>query len=184
MACSKNSDSILETDRLILRELTCADIEALSLILQDKETMHAYEHAFDDMEVRDWLDRQLHRYQNDGFGLWAVILRESGEFIGQCGITLQECKGASVHEVGYLFRRAFWHKGYATEAAKACKRHAFENPGISELYAIIRDTNTASRKVAERLGMEHRGTLVKHYYGMTMPHDIFSIRRTDLLSGA
>ena len=177
MDCSKNSESILETDRLSLRKLASDDLDSLKLILQDENVMYAYEHAFDHEEVRDWLNRQLQRYERDGFGLWAVILRETGEFIGQCGITFQECHEDMVHEVGYLFRHDFWGKGYATEAANACKSYAFQHLETSKLYAIIRDMNTPSKRVAERIGMQKEGTLVKHYYGVTMPHDIFSIRR-------
>ena len=68
---------ILETDRLILREMTENDFDALCNILQDAEVMYAYEHAFSDEEVHDWLDRQLNRYKQYGFGLWAVILKET-----------------------------------------------------------------------------------------------------------
>lgn len=83
-------DKILETERLVLRKLTQEDFTDLCKILKDKEVMYAYEHAFEDDEAHDWLDRQIMRYKNDGFGLWAVILKENGEFIGQCGITMQE----------------------------------------------------------------------------------------------
>lgn len=176
MDCSKNSDHILETDRLLLRKLTQDDFSSLCLILQDEEVMYAYEHAFSDQEVHEWLDRQLSRYQQNGLGLLGVILKETGELIGQCGITLQECHESMVHEVGYLFRRSHWHQGFATEAALACRDYAFQSLGTGEVYAIIRDTNTASKKVAERLGMTLRGSLMKHYWGVDMPHDIFSVR--------
>mgnify|MGYP003254218861 FL=1 len=59
---------------------------------------------------------QLNRYENDGFGLWAVVLEETGEVIGQCGLTMQDLNGEQVLEVGYLLAKDFWHKGYATEA--------------------------------------------------------------------
>ena len=83
--------------------------------------MYAYEGAFDDAEARDWLERQMARYKKWGFGLWAVVLKETGELIGQCGLTMQSWKDREVLEVGYLFRRAYWHQGYATEAARVCK---------------------------------------------------------------
>ena len=79
---------ILETERLYLRELRREDRTALCGMLQDAEVMYAYEHAFSDEEVDQWLARQLERYERDGFGLWAVIEKKSGELIGQCGLTL------------------------------------------------------------------------------------------------
>lgn len=83
---------IIETERLYLRKLMQNDFEALCGILQDDETMYAYEGAFSDEEVQEWLDRQLARYEKYGFGLWAVILKENGELIGQCGLTMQPWK--------------------------------------------------------------------------------------------
>lgn len=168
---------ILETKRLILRKMTQHDFEALCLILQDAEVMTAYEHPFCVEEVQEWLDRQLERYDRDGVGLWAVVLKDTGEMIGQCGLTLQDADGKEVVEVGYLFQKRFWHQGYATEAAIACKEYAFDVLGVDEVYSIIRDTNTASQRVAMRNGMTARGCFVKHYYGMDMPHIIYSVKR-------
>ena len=161
---------ILETERLYLRELERSDYEALCRILQDEETMYAYEGAFSDEEVWAWLERQLDRYRRLGFGLWAVVLKESGEVIGQCGLTMQPWKEAEVLEIGYLFARDYWHRGCAAEAAAACKRYAFETLGADEVCSIIRDTNAASQKVAERNGMTVRDAWTKHYRGVDMPH--------------
>lgn len=175
-----NSQSfILETERLYLRPMAQADFEDLCLMLKDPVVMAAYEHAFDDAEVQDWLDRQLRRYQDYGFGLWAVVLKESGRMIGQCGLTMQECNGEQVPEIGYLFQKAFWHQGYAIEAASACKRYAFDVLGAEEVFSIIRDTNIPSQHVAERNGMVRRGSFVKYYYHTYMLHFIFSITRAE-----
>lgn len=161
---------ILETKRLILREMTQDDLPALQGILQDEETMYAYNGAFDEAETQAWLDRQLSRYAQYGFGLWAVVLKESGGMIGQCGLTMQPWCGDEVLEVGYLFNRAFWHHGYATEAARGCMEYAFDLLGAREVCSIIRETNLPSRRVAERNGMTMRDTWVKHYRGIDMPH--------------
>ena len=157
---------ILETERLYLRRLEQTDFDALCKILKDAEVMYAYEHAFSDAEVHEWLDRQLGRYAEYGLGLWAGILKENGELIGQCGITMQDWNGRQVPEIGYLFQKAFWHKGYATEAATACRDYAFGTLGLKEIFSIIRDNNFASQRVAERAGMSVTGSLTKHYYGM------------------
>lgn len=168
---------ILETDRLILRELCLLDKENLSLILQDKDVMYAYEHAFSDGEVDIWLNNQLRRYKEDGFGLWAVVLKNTDDLIGQCGLTVQKIGEKEVVEVGYLFKKAYWHKGYATEAAIACKNYAFNTLDIDEVYSIIRDNNMPSINVAKRNGMTIKGEFTKHYYGMDMPHLIFSVNK-------
>lgn len=140
--------------------------------------MYAWEHAFSDDEVTQWLQNQLRRYAEHGFGLWAVVLRGTGEMIGQCGLTWQEDgSGRPVLEVGYLFQKAFWHNGYAAEAAIACKEYAFERLGAQVVCSIIRDNNLPSQKVALRNGMAPTGSVVKHYYGMDMPHLIFSVQR-------
>ena len=169
--------TILETPRLLLREMTTSDLPAICRVLQDEKTMYAYEHAFSDEEAQAWLNNQLRRYREDGFGLWAVVLKESGEIIGQCGITLQDVNGEWVPEVGYLFERAYWHQGFATEAAIACKEYAFNVLGLDTVYSIIRDNNIASQNVAKRNGMTVCGRIVKHYYGMDMPHLVYRAER-------
>lgn len=174
---SESGREVLTTERLKLRRLTQEDLPALKAILQDEITMKAYEHAFSDEEVDQWLARQQSRYAQYGFGLWAVELKTTGEMIGQCGLTMQPTDRGEVLEIGYLFRRDCWHHGYATEAAQACKAYAFDVLGAQEVYSIIRDTNLASQAVARRNGMEARGTFVKRYYGIDMPHLMFSVRK-------
>ena len=166
---------ILETDRLFMRELIQSDYPALCQILQDEKVMYAYEGAFSDPEVKEWLDRQRMRYQKWQFGLWAVILKNTNVLIGQCGLTMQPWKDTEVLEIGYLFNQAYWHQGYATEAAKACKKYAFETLKASEVCSIIRDTNLASQKVAVRNGMTKKDNWIKHYRGVDMPHDRYVV---------
>lgn len=170
---------ILETRRLYLRRLEESDYQALCRTLQDEQAMYAYEGAFRDEEVHDWLARQLLRYEAHNFGLWAVILKETGQFIGQCGLTMQPWEGKQVLEIGYLFERAHWHRGYATEAAIACKRYAFEVLGAEEVCSIIRDTNRASQRVAERNGLRKTETAIKHYRGVLMPHFRYVMTRAE-----
>lgn len=170
---------ILETKRLMMRELTPSDDTALCGILQDPEVMYAYNGAFDDEEVQSWLDRQLNRYEeyNHQYGLWAVILKETGDLIGQCGLTVQPWKEQHFLEIGYLFRKDCWHRGYATEAAIACREYAFSALHAEEVVSIIRDSNIPSQNVARRNGMIPIDTWVKHYRGVDMPHILFSVKR-------
>ena len=91
----------IETDRLLLREMSLSDMEALSSILQDENVMYAYNGAFSDEETLAWMQKQLRRYREHGFGLWGVFQKSTGEMIGQCGITMQEYNGGQVPEIGY-----------------------------------------------------------------------------------
>ena len=169
-------DWILTTPRLALRPLQDTDFDALCETLQDPQAMKAYEHGFSKEEVSCWLSKQQARYAQDGVGLWAVTDRENGIFLGQCGITMQEWDGRRVPEIGYLFAKHHWHRGYATEAAVACREYAFRELGLPEVYSIIRENNLPSQKVARRNGMAVVGRQIKHYYGMEMPHLVYSVR--------
>ena len=126
---------ILETERLLLRGLEQGDFKDVCKLLQDDEVMYAYEGAFNDQEVQNWLDRQFGRYRHDGFGLWGVVEKGSNELIGQCGITYQEFDGKRVPEIGYLFKKEFWHKGFAIEAAVAWfRRGLFDHTGYQYCF--------------------------------------------------
>lgn len=168
---------ILETERLILREMTQDDYPALAAILMDEQTMYAYEGAFSESETQMWLDRNLTRYHNDGIGLWAVVRKDNDLMIGQCGLTWQEVNDMRIPEVGYLLNRAYWGNSYAIEAAIACKEYGFRQLGFGEIYSIVRDTNIASMNVAIRNGMLIRDRFIKHYRGVDMPHFAFAAKK-------
>lgn len=168
---------ILETERLALRRLDEADFDAWKAVLGDPRVMYAYEHGFSDGEVRQWIGRQQERYAKYGFGLWAAIEKASGELIGDCGITMQDWSGREVPEIGWHLRRDKWGQGFASEAARACREYGFHTLNFPELFAIIRDSNLPSQRVALRCGMSVRGAFVKHYRGVDMPHLVFSVKR-------
>ena len=168
---------ILETERLYLREMTRDDFPLLCKHLQDIEVMYAWEHAYSDDEVWEGIEKQFVRYKESGFGVWAVILKEDEELIGQCGLSMQPCENRELLEIGYIFQKKHWHKGYATEAAAACREYAFDKLNADEVFSLIRDTNIASQNVAKRNGMSLRGTYVKHYRGIDMLHRIFSVKK-------
>jgi RimJ/RimL family protein N-acetyltransferase/GNAT superfamily N-acetyltransferase len=171
--------TILETRRLTLREMTPDDLPALWEIVGDDETMYAWNGAWSERENAEGVEKQLRSYRENGFGRWAVVLRDTGRVIGMCGLQWCETDTARVPEIGYLFNRAFWHNGYAAEAALACKRYAFGVLGLREVYSLVRDNNFASMNVAIRAGMTVRGRFSKHYRGVDMPHYIFSVRASD-----
>jgi len=168
----------LRTARLVLRDMGEDDLPALRTILTDPVAMTAYEGPFAESECRAWLERNLQRYSEDGFGLWAVELADApGEMIGQCGITRQRIDDDEVLEVGYLFRPAHWQRGYATEAAAASRDWAFRALDAPAVWAKVRDTNIASMNVAIRLGMTVRRRFVTRYRGVDMPHLGFAVDR-------
>ena len=144
---------VLETKRLLLREMRPDDYQALFLVLGDPETMQYYPYAFDERNVRDWIKRNISRYQKDGFGLWAVCLKGTGELIGDCGLTLQNINGEILPEIGYHIRRDCQQKGYAKEAANAVRDWAFKNTDYPALYSYCKYTNIPSIKTAESIGM-------------------------------
>lgn len=167
---------MIETKRLALREWETKDLPDLKRFLQDAEVMWAYEHAFSDEEVANWLQWNLDSYQQNGYGLWAMVHKATGEIIGECGITPQTVDGVVYPEIGYHLVKSHWHQGYAVEAAQAVKAWGFDEMGFPELISTVRDTNLASMNVAIRNGMIVKKRYVKHYQGIDMPHYVFSIR--------
>lgn len=144
---------ILETKRLFLREMTMSDLDALFAVLGDKEIMQHYPYSFDEERVRSWIERNMNRYKEDGFGLWAVCLKDTGEMIGDCGLTLQNIDGTMLPEIGYHIRKDQQRKGYAKEAAMAVRDWAFQNTEYPALYSYCKYTNVGSFKTAESIGM-------------------------------
>ena len=110
---------MIETERLYLREMNMDDFDALYKVLADHDIMKHYPYTFDEARVREWIERNMKRYENDGFGLWAVCLKTTGEMIGDCGLTLQNIDGTMLPEIGYHIRADQQRRGYAKEAAAA-----------------------------------------------------------------
>ncbi|WP_026665177.1 GNAT family N-acetyltransferase [Butyrivibrio sp. FC2001] len=144
---------ILETERLFLREMNMDDFDALYAVLADRDIMQHYPYTFDEDRVRDWIKRNMQRYKDNGFGLWAVCLKETEEMIGDCGLTLQNIEGEMLPEIGYHIRKDCQHKGYAKEAAGAVRDWAFKNTEYPSLYSYCKYTNEPSYKTAEAIGM-------------------------------
>ena len=144
---------MLETGRLRLREFVPQDADALAAVLGDPVAMQYYPSALDRRGVEEWIGKNIGRYQRDGYGLWAMVLKDSGQLIGDCGCTLQEVEGKNHVEVGYHVRRDLWGNGYATEAAQACMDYAFVRLGASRVISMIRPENVQSRRVAEKNGL-------------------------------
>lgn len=144
---------VLETERLFLREMNEDDYDALYPVLADSDLMQHYPYTFDEKRVRDWIAKNIERCRRFGFGLWAVCLRETGEMIGDCGLTLQNINGTVLPEIGFHIRRDFQRRGYAKEAAKAVRDWAFRNTDYPALYSYCKYTNAPSIRTAESIGM-------------------------------
>lgn len=127
---------MIETERLILREYKTDDFDALYEIMSDVETMQHYPAPFDEARTRRWIEWNLENYARYGFGLWAIVLKETGKFIGDCGITIQNIDGEKLPEIGYHIHKKYWRQGYAKEAAKAVRDWAFEKEYPDEVNKI------------------------------------------------
>ncbi|WP_437785437.1 GNAT family N-acetyltransferase [Sorangium sp. So ce1097] len=167
---------ILETPRLILRHMEMRDLPSMLEILSDPEAMRYYPSTRDEAGTRTWIERSLERYRRDGVGLWAVDIKaEQRAFAGQCGLVWQEVEGKRDLELGYLFQRRHWGRGFATEAASACCDHAFDVVGVDRLISIIHPENVRSIRVAERVGM----TRESEARWKDRPVVIYALRRAD-----
>lgn len=143
--------SVLETSRLLLRELTLDDVDGLLEIFADPLAMWAYPSTKSRAETKGWIRWALASYADNGWGLWAVTRREDGRLLGDCGPMLQPVEGETVPELGYHILRAEWGKGYASEGALACRDWFFDNTAHDRLVSIVWPPNTQSRRVAEKV---------------------------------
>ena len=173
---------IVETERLILREWTLDDAEDFHRIYTDAETMR-FQGALPEnysVEVeRYYLGRHIERYYADfGFGLWAVILRENNRLIGRCGLIRQPLEEGEEIEVSYLIERAFWNRGFASEAAGAALKLGFERYNFQRIVAFIHPRNTASARVAEKIGMRFERMVEFRSFGEVALYTAVNPRQT------
>ena len=143
---------VIETQRLLLREMTEEDFLALYKVLADPEIMKHDPYVFDENRVKNWILRNIERYRVFGFGLWAVCLKETGEMIGDCGLTMQLIGGEIKPEIGYHIRGDQQRNGYAKEAAIAVRDWTFHNTTFNVVYSYMKHTNEPSCKTAISYG--------------------------------
>lgn len=155
---------VLETARLRLREFTMNDADAMEAVLGDPVAMQYYPAPFDRKGVEAWIEKNMARYQRDGHSLWAMLSKDTGELIGDCGCAMQEVGGRNEVEIGYHVRRDRWGNGYATEAARACMEYAFTKLGVKRVISMIRPENVPSRRVAEKNGLTCEKIVFWHGY--------------------
>ncbi|MFN0112563.1 MAG: GNAT family N-acetyltransferase [Blastocatellia bacterium] len=167
------SEFILETERLLLREIPHSDRDDLLQIWGDAEAMRLFPKTLDEQEMTEWIDRNLNRYASYGHGVWAVILKETQQFVGDCGLVVQEVDGAEELEVGYHFKPNFWGQGFAAEAARGCMDYAFNQLNARRVISMIRPENLPSRRVAERNGLE----IEKEIFWRGYQHYVYTIQK-------
>jgi RimJ/RimL family protein N-acetyltransferase len=141
------------TARLVFREMTPGDLDDMAALLADPQVMYYYAHPKSRDEALDWIAWNQRLYREHGSGLWLLTLRDSGEFVGDCGLTPQQVDGVTEIEVGYHVRAALQGRGLASEAAAACRDYARDVLGADRLIAIIDPRNRPSQRVAEKLGL-------------------------------
>lgn len=141
------------TARLRFREMTPGDLDAMEGLLGDPRVMTYYPAPKTRAEVEAWIAWNGRNYAEDGVGLW-IIETHDGSFVGDCGLTWQDVDGVRMLEVGYHVMADLQGRGFATEAAAACRELARERAVARELIALIDPANGASRAVASRIGLE------------------------------
>lgn len=170
---------VCESERVFLRPYTQTDFAALHKIVSDKQTMVAWGQGFSKKESEEWLEKQLAHYQQYGFGIWAIVEKQSGKIIGNAGLNHTEIslkgKTQEVVEIGYLLHRDFWGKGYGSEVARMCAKYGFETLGLEEVYCLIKEDNLNSLKVAKKLSMQKVGEYPKPYKGKKINHLVFKL---------
>jgi ribosomal-protein-alanine N-acetyltransferase len=151
----RKNETAFETPRLILRPMQATDLDAIHLIFTDSKVMTSFSVACFSLEqTQRWLQRNLDHQSQYGYGLFSVILKTDGALIGDCGLENMEIDGHTLAELGYDFRSAYWNQGFATEAALAVRDYAFDVLHLPQLISLIRVGNFASRRVAEKVGMQ------------------------------
>lgn len=167
---------ILETPHIQLRTFEINDVDEFALICADSEVMRyigsgPHDKAMTEVKIKQWIEN----YKVDGFGLLALVFKETNQLIGFCGLIGQSVDGTDYIELGYRLARDFWGRGLATEVAYAVRDHAFMTLHLPELVSIIHHENEASKNVARKIGM----TLFKKTVFQNIDVEIFRIRNQE-----
>jgi ribosomal-protein-alanine N-acetyltransferase len=165
----------LETERLRLRRYRRSDLDELEAILGDPETMRYYPEPYSRAKVLEWIEDNIRRYREDGSGLWAMELRETGAFAGNCGPAVRVVQGTPQIELGWHVARPLWGQGLAPEAAAGCRDWAFEHLDAERVIALVRPENVPSRRVAEKIGMTVEDEVL--YGQMSWVHLVYAAHR-------
>jgi ribosomal-protein-alanine N-acetyltransferase len=163
----------LHTARLVVRELTADDLDALAAVFADPAVLWWEPAPYTRAQTQEWLEGTLARYREDGCAEYAVVVESSGELIGDCGPTFREIDGRRLPELGWDLRSDRWGHGYATEAARGGggARPAPPELGLRRVYSLITRDNERSRGVARKLGM----SVEREVVWADRPHDLWAL---------
>jgi [ribosomal protein S5]-alanine N-acetyltransferase len=163
----------IQTERLTLRPMVVEDVDPMLAIFTDPLVIASFSiPPFSRQQMEEWVQRNLEHQVKYGYGLFSVILKSSGQLIGDCGLEQMEAEGNKFVELGYDFHSSYWHHGYATEAATAVRDYSFKELNLTKISSIIRTSNEPSKRVAERVGMSllfeftRFGNIKYWFYGM------------------
>lgn len=166
----------LETDRLILREMRNADLDAFASFMADEEvTRYIAPAPMSRADAWRSLAQTLGHWHLRGYGMWAVVRKQDGAFIGRVGMLNPE--GWPGLEIGWTLGKPYWSKGYASEAAAAAVRYAFLTQPVDKLISCIDPDNVASQAVAQRIGETKGPRYELVLSGRAYPVDIWGITR-------
>lgn len=172
------SITIIETLRLVLRTFAEKDAIHLYQLFSDHIAMQYFPGTKSMEEIRQWLVQVKEHYQKHGFSLYCCEKKDTHEVIGYCGLIFQEdVDGKDEVEIGYGLIRKYWHYGYATKAAMACKAYGFNNFKPDKLISLIRPENKSSIHVALRNGMTWQKNIVRWDF----LHGIYTVTKDDYL---
>lgn len=147
-------NTILATDRLVLREMDMSDLDFFAGLLSNPKVMRYYPKLYSRKEAQESIDRQMFRYKLNGHGLWIIEEKQSGNPVGTLGLLMQVVDYKAEPEIGYMLHPSYWKLGYATEAGIATRDYAFATLNRPYVISLIRPINLPSQAVAKRLGMQ------------------------------
>jgi RimJ/RimL family protein N-acetyltransferase len=171
-------NTILETPRLVLRELSLGDLDFIAELLAHPEVMHFWPRPYTRDGAEAWIRKSQERYAADGYAYWLALEKTSGQPIGQAGLLRQDLDGVIEAGIGYIIHRPFWRQGYATEAAARCRDYAFETLGKHRIVVLVRPENVVSQSVARRIGGKREREI--NFAGFV--HTVFGLSRRDRAS--
>jgi RimJ/RimL family protein N-acetyltransferase len=169
----ENEHLVIQTERLLLRPLAESDLDQMITLLGDEEALVMWGGALTPDEAHSWIVRNIARYGGDGYGRCAVVWRESGELVGDCGLVSTTVEDVPEIELGWITRRSHWGRGIATEAATAWRDFAFGVLELDRIVSMVLAENVASRRVAEKLGM----TVEREAQWGDRPHLMYALFR-------